>query len=162
MAGFVRCNDGHGWNRFHLDARRTYAVRRKFRVSMAARPGRPSVGSLPGFFSRANDKRLRGRCRPGLARRRPARCDRHADEPHSRERADRAHRCWWPLRVADRPARHLHAPGRASGFQDAGTDEPRRQRERQAFNRVVDARNRRGVRRSQRDESRDLVANQQR
>ena len=40
---------------------------------MAARPGRPSVGSLPGFFSRANDKRLRGRYRPGLTRRRPAR-----------------------------------------------------------------------------------------
>ena len=50
----------------------------------------------------------------------------------------------------------------SAGLQDAGADEPRRERQRQDFDRSVGARTRRADRRNQRDEPRDRAADHQR
>ena len=91
-----------------------------------------------------------------------ARRHRDDDEPHAGEHADRGHRYRRPLRVSHRQARYLHAPGHVAGLQDAGADEPRRERQRQDFDRNVGARARRADRRNPRDEPRDRAADHQR
>ena len=68
------------------------------------------------------------------------------------------HRRRWPFRLPHRPSRHLYAPGHAAGLQDGGADEPGRERERQAFDRVADPGSRPADRRSHRVEPRHPAA----